>query len=335
MRRNVSRVSGFVLIGVGLFGLVLAVLLPTVVVSGSKKIPLNLNITLVSTGQAQVLSATTGKLETVDLRATRVVRSDSKASNSKYATVNETLCIVVVQGDTPNCFQQSPAAADRDPRLLSTTTDRVTVDRKSAEAVSVPKYQESINNSSTMSGQAVKHEGIAYAFPIDTKKQTYQFFEPDLNKAFPATFQGTEKIKGLNTYKFVSVISGQPFLINGTFPGNYDDTRTVWVEPRTGVIVKGTETQKQTMADGTVALNITQPLTFDNTAQNYQAHFAKTKINQLKMAQLWGPLFGAIIGIAALAGGVLLLRDRRGRHGSIPPGHPEFVNDPNDLLHRV
>lgn len=329
------KIVGVVLIGIGLFGLALAVLLPTVVVSGSKKIPLNLNITLVSTGQAQVLDASSGKLQSVDLRATRVVQTDSKASNSTYTTVNETLCIVVVQGDTPNCFQQSPTDPNRDKRLLSTTTDRVTVNRKTAEAANIAKYQESINGSSTMSGQPVKHQGIAYAFPIDTKKQTYQFFEPDLNKAFPATYQGTEKIKGLTTYKFVCVITGQPYLINGTFPGSYDDTRTVWVEPRTGVIVKGTEIQKQTMADGTVALNITSPLTFDNNAQNYQAHFAKTKINQLQQAQVWGPLVGALVGVAALAGGVLLLRERRGRHGSVPPGHPEIVNDPNDLLHRV
>ena len=191
------KIVGIVLIGVGLFGLVLAVLLPTVVVSGSKKIPLNLNVTLVSTGQAQVLSATTGKLETVDLRSTRVVQSDSKASSSKYTTVNETLCTVEVKGDTPNCFQQSPAAADRDPRLLSTTTDRVTVNRKTAQAANISKYHESINNSPTMNGSPVKHEGIAYAFPIDTKKKTYQFFEPDLNKAVPAVFQGTDAVSAL------------------------------------------------------------------------------------------------------------------------------------------
>src|SRR6266581_1036474 len=53
------RIFGAVLIGLGAFGLVLAVLLPTVVVPGSKKIPLDLNITLHSTGTAKLFDPAT------------------------------------------------------------------------------------------------------------------------------------------------------------------------------------------------------------------------------------------------------------------------------------
>ena len=71
------KASGVVLIGLGLFALVLTILLPTVVVDRSKKTPLDLNITQISSGKAQLFDATSGQVKQVDLRATRVVRTDS------------------------------------------------------------------------------------------------------------------------------------------------------------------------------------------------------------------------------------------------------------------
>lgn len=45
----------------------------------------------------------------------------------------------------------------------------------------------------------------------------------------------------------------------------------------------------------------------------YQANFAKKKIDQLRQAQVWGPLIAGILGVAALIIGFLLLRHRSGR----------------------
>jgi hypothetical protein len=291
------RIVGTLLIGLGVFFLVLTILLPTVVVSRSKKIPLDLKITLHSTGSAQLLDAATNTVKTVNLRATRVVHTDSHASDSKYTTVNEGLCIVIVDGDTPDCLPSS------DPRLLSVTTDRLTADRKTAQAVHIAKYNENVDGDTN-----ARHTGIGYTFPIDPKKKTYQFYEPDLQKAFPAVYQGKSKLKGLTVYKYVCEINAQPYKVNGLFPGTYTDTRTVWVDSTTGAIIKGVEHQVQALESGQVALDTT--LTFDQKAIDFQAHFAKTKIKALKLAQLWGPLLCAILGIAALVGGFLLLRNR-------------------------
>src|SRR3954453_13166521 len=98
------KASGVVLLGVGIFAVVLAILLPTWVVSQSKKTPLDLDITqrAIATN-AQVFNSKTGKLDTVTLRATRLVQTDSHASDDTNTTVNESLCIVIVQGDTPDC----------------------------------------------------------------------------------------------------------------------------------------------------------------------------------------------------------------------------------------
>jgi hypothetical protein len=290
----VRRVFGSALFGLGLALLILAVLLPTVVVNGSKKTPLDLNITIHSTGPAKVLDASTGTTKDVQLRATRVVRSDSHASDSKYTTVVETLCIVIVSGNTPDCVTSS------DPRLLSATTDRVTVDRKSAEAVHVAKYNENVDGDTS-----VRHSGMAYKFPIDTKKQTYQFYNPDVKKAVPATYAGESKIGGLKVYKFVSVTPKQDYTIQGVFPGSYVDTRTVYVEPRTGAILKGVEDQTQTLQSGDLALQTT--LTFDQAGIDSQVKYAKNKIDQLNLAEIWGPIICGVLGLILLVTGIWMV----------------------------
>jgi hypothetical protein len=296
----VRRIFGIVLVGVGLFLLAMTILLPTVVVDRSKKTPLDLNITQISTGPAKLFDASTGKTKTVQLRATRYVKTNSHLSDGKNTTVVETLCIVVDEGNPPNCVHSS------DPRLLSITTDQVTADRVSAESVHVNGWGENVNGD-----YSVRHTGVSYKFPIDTKKKTYQFYLPDLKKAFPATFIGTGKIRGLDIYKFESKTGDQPYKIQGVADGTYNDTRIVWVEPQTGAIIFGTEHQIQTLADGTVALDTT--LTFTKGAIDYQANYAKDKINQLRLAQLWGPIVCGILGVAALVGAYFLLRRRSGR----------------------
>ncbi len=319
------KASGVVLIGLGLFALVLTILLPTVVVDRSKKTPLDLNITQVSSGPAKVLDVSTNQLKDVRLQATRVVKTNSRLSDSSKTTVFETLCIVIIQGpNTPKCVRSS------DPRLLSVTTDQVTADRRSAESVHVPGWNENIN------GKAATHTGLSYKWPIDAKKKTYMFFQPDLGKAFPAVYQGTSKIKGLTVYKYVSATGVQPYKVQGLVDGTYDDTRTVWVEPQTGAIINGVEHQVQKIGGTELALDTT--LSFEQSAIDYQSNFAKDKIDQLKLAQLWGPLVLGIIALASFVGAYFLLRRRspggtdgegEGRHGQpTPDDDPNFAEPP-------
>jgi Porin PorA len=297
----VRRIVGIVLVGLGFFGIVLAVLFPTVVVSGSKKTPLDLDMTIHATGPAKVLDSTTNQLKDVTLRATQIVRTDTHASDGTYTTVNEGLCIVIVDGTTPDCLPST------DPRLLSVTTDRVTTDRKTGKAVHIAKYLEDVNKDTS-----VRHDGFDYWWPIDSKKQTYAFYQPDLHASFPATYEGTSKLEGLTVYQYTSATGTHPYKVQGLFDGTYTDTRTVWVEPKTGNILKGTERQVQALANGQVALDAT--LTFDNQTVHSQANYSKDKIKTLDMAQLWAPLACALLGIAGLIGGAYLLRSH-GRHG--------------------
>ena len=252
------------------------------------------------------MDASTNQVQTVNLRATRIVRTDSHASDSKNTTVFETLCVVIAKGPTPDCVHAP------DPRLLSVTTDRVTADRVSAESVHVAKWNENAN------GRPARHVGLSYKWPIDTKKRTYQFYFPDLLKAFPATYEGTDRVGGLTTYKFVSKTGVQPYMVNGTFPGTYDDVTTAWVEPITGAVIYGEEHQIQKLQDGTLALDAN--FKFDKDAVDYQANYSKDAIRKLDLVQLWLPIGLGVLAIICIVGAYFLLRSRSGAGGSDPQG---------------
>lgn len=332
------KASGVILIGLGVFAVVLAILLPTWVVSASKKTPLDLNITqrAIASG-AQVYDSNAGAMKTVTLRATRVVKTDSHASNDKYTTVNETLCVVVLQGTTPDC-----GSSRTDPRVQSIGYDRVTADRVSAESVHVARYNEYIENFKKID-RNVRHSGLTYKWPIDAKKTNYKLFNTDLGESFPATYVGTDRIEGLTVYKYISKTGRQTklydnsrYLVLGTLPGAYDDTVTAWVEPRTGAVVYGEEHQIQyvdnpTDPAGTKVLDAN--FKFDKPSVDYQANYSKDAITKLDWAQKWGPLLLGILAIVFLVGAYFLLRPRAaggsdgdgdGRHG-----HPTPDDDPN------
>ncbi len=316
------RALAILLIVLGAFGGGLAFLLPAVAVPAVKKTPLNLDITQVSSGPGKLLDAASGTSRSVQLRATRIVRTDSHASDGTNTTVNESLCIVVVQGTTPNCLPSN------DPRLLSITTDRVTSERKSAESVHVANYRENVNGDTS-----ARHAGVTYKWPIDAQRKTYQFYEPDLLKAFPATYEGTSKVAGLTVYQYTAKTGDQPYLVQGLFKGTYNDVTTVYVEPKTGAIVDGVEHQVQTLQDGTVALDTT--LRFDQSAIDYQANYSKDAIDKLRLAGLWIPIIAGILGVLALVAGVVLVlrghpssRSDGGAHRDNPPPADPNVGPP-------
>ncbi|MGI8666624.1 MAG: DUF3068 domain-containing protein [Jatrophihabitans sp.] len=304
MRKALSSI----LVLVAVFCLLLAGLLRFYAPSRAEKTPLNLDIKQVATGPAKILNSSTGQLEDTNLIATRRVRSDSAVSNSDVTVIQETLCIVKDVDNPPECVSA------QDSRLVSFTTDRVAADRKSAESVHGAKYGENINSDTNASAQ---HLGLTYKWPFHAKKQSYKFFDPVSLQAPDAKFISTEKLVGLNLYKYEAVIDNVDLPVGPNIPGKYSDTRTVWVDPLTGVIVKGIEHQVRTLADGTPALDTT--LTFDQASIDYQAKQAKdghSKINQLTVVL---PLILLVLGLLALGGAVVLLRRGDGPASTAEP----------------
>ena len=184
-------------------------------------------------------------------------------------------------------------------------------------------------------------------FPFGTEQRTYLYYDRTLNKAIAMDFTDVEAIDGVDVYKFVQVIAPTQFgtqevpgsLVGSSAPSVqaaqfYANTRTVWVEPTTGVIVKGTEQQKLTLrgADGSdkvILIDATISFTADNVRLSAQA--AADGKSQLGLVQTVLPLVGLLAGLVlAVLGVFLVLAGRRG-HPS-PPAGAHAVREPAPTL---
>jgi hypothetical protein len=284
------RVAGYALVGLGVFMLTLAPMLRFYVYPRLAVAALDQFSSTVSAAKAATIFSTARRAEVrTDLVATRRIRGDVNGSSRGVATWD--------------VFQR---VDDADGALVSATTDRVAFDRRTSLAVHC--CGENVN------GVEVEHEGISYKFPFGTEKKTYPYFDLNLRRSMPMVFQETAEVDGLPVYRFRqrieptkiaelevpgSVIGArEPSVTIGRF---YSTTRTVWVEPRTGLIVKGQEEQLSTGRDRTGAdvLTLTDAtLTSTDATVKQQVEVAADGRRRLGLLAIFGPL--VLFGLGAV-----------------------------------
>jgi Porin PorA len=298
------RVFRGVLLGLGVLLVVGAALVKWVAAPALVKIPDNVDLTTVAQGTSQVFVLQAQAVQTVPVVATRIVRSDAKAGSSSVGVFDETLCLRNGSGTTQpgpdGCVPQT------DPAFVDRTTDRVAFDRETALAVpNGQKYGAAVNGDSS-----INHVGLSYTFPIDTQKKSYPFFDTVVGKAYPMNYRGTEKISGLDVYRFEQTVPESDIKIAGVLPGKYSNVRVVWVEPTTGVIVKGSEQITETFATGGQTA-FSGTLVFNDATVNSQADYAKDQLTKVHLIRIWIPLGLAVLGVVLIVVGALLLFRRR------------------------
>jgi len=304
-----KRVAGAVLLGLGVFLLILSVLVWQFVAPSLAKVKLNQKSVTVSEAQDATYLETSKEKGAVirtdqDIRATRTVHGDVKSGNDERVVFDVAL---VIENKTDNA-------------LIRANIDRLAMDRRTSEAIAC--CNESFD------GKEIKHSGISYKFPFDTEQKTYQYFDTTARAAFPMRFKGEEKVKGLDVYKFEQDISdeeieerevpgslvGQPEVKgNVTATLVYNNVRTVWVEPVTGSIVRGQEAQKQVLrtsdAQDTVVLDAL--LAFTDETVTEQAKTAEENKASVQMISTIIPAVLAVLGLILLLVGLLLVRSPR------------------------
>lgn len=333
------RVFGYSLLLIGVCLLAMAPIVKWVIAPAVIKVPLAIPekyVHIIAHGDnVAYFDATQGKVVPISVNVTRTIIGDigkDSGGDDKAAVYDESLCLTRDDGSHPGCVSKV------DPRLITNTTDRVAFDRKNAMAVNDPKYRANVNGDPT-----IQHKGLSYVFPIDTEKRSYLFFDTVVGDAFPMNYVDTEKLENLTVYKFVQKIVNQPAYTNGVLPSLYTNTRTVWVQPTTGVIIKGQEELTQTLT-GRASLDpnsaLTDPtlqnvlalqgtLTFTPATVHNQAQLANDYLPKIHLARTWIPLFGLVVGALALIGGILLLVT--GRKQSPPtevPPPPPYPGQP-------
>jgi hypothetical protein len=177
-------------------------------------------------------------------------------------------------------------------------------------------------------GEVPKHDGYTLKLPFDTQKTTYQWWDPIPQAAFPAKFVEESEIDGVKVYEFQSVGDNVVIDPDVGIPGSYVhkdvgtfhaqlmykfDTK-IWVEPTTGALIKGSQSAQRWFADPSTGENLAPAsdttLTWTPRYVADTAADVKQQASQLRVAKVIIPVYGPILGILLVVGGILLLRTK-------------------------
>jgi hypothetical protein len=204
-RAVMLRIAACAIMGLGAALLIAALLLWTYTTSRITKIPLDLDTTLVSDGNGKALdpASLAGDHFVIDPNVPLVSQQQIDVETPANADV-----VTFQVGTTIRRTDRQ-----KDNGLLLAIVDTVTVNRKTAMAVSDENHPggavqkpRTFNDDNPPTNIALPHEGLSYRFPFHTEKQTYPYFDPIAQKAFDANYIGEEDVNGLTTYKFTQNI---------------------------------------------------------------------------------------------------------------------------------
>jgi hypothetical protein len=332
----VRRALSFVLIGLGAFAIALGLLLKLYAYPRLAKSPLDENATSIATGTASdvLMVLDDGKdirvHHDVPLTSTQLVQGnlltpDGKADGN-VAVWHENAQVVDDMGHIVDAYYR-----------------QVCLDRSTSTGIgNCTREQQYISSAQDDKGRDIvaftPQAGQNFKFPFATEKQSYQFYDTTLRRPTEAKFAGEDEIGGVDVYKFVQTIPDTKFAsqdVPGTLVGApqatvpadryYRNVRTMWVEPDSGIIVKGQEEQHQELRvpnsalPPTVVLNAT--LAFDEATVKSNVDRANKAISDLSLISSTGPLVLIIGGVVLGIGGVLLLLTRskpRGKRAADP-----------------
>ena len=200
-RASMLRLVALAVMGLGAALLTAALLLTTYTAGKIEKIPLTIDKTLVSGGTGTAL-------DPASLSATRfVINTDVPLISQQAITVETPANAQVVTFQVGTSVRRTDR--QQDSGLLLAMVDTVTLDRRTAEAVSdderpggsvqKPRTFEDDKPSTNI---ALPHEGLTYRFPFNTEKKSYPFFDAIAQKPFDANYDGEDDVNGLSTYRF-------------------------------------------------------------------------------------------------------------------------------------
>jgi hypothetical protein len=177
-------------------------------------------------------------------------------------------------------------------------------------------------------GELPRHEGYTLKLPFDTQKTTYQWWDSTAKRAFPAKFVREQTIDDLTTYQFESKVDDVVLDPDVGLPGSYvhEDAPTfhaqlryavdtnIWVEPTTGALIKGSQHGQRWFADPATGDKLAPAsdtvLTWTPRYVQDTATDVTQQAAQLKLVKVSIPVFGPVIGLLFVIGGILLVRRR-------------------------
>jgi hypothetical protein len=292
----VRKIIGWVLLALGAFLLVVGLMASIWAPGQVKRTPLDTDSTTRLAGTADKLNPATGDIESLDVKATSITKADSKRSDDDVVVFVNTLCLVIDEGDVPDCVD----ADDPQGRLISASTDVFATDRSDAMAV----------NGEYLPAGAEEKEGLINKWPFDAEKKDYPYWDGLLGAPVDAVYESTETIDGLETYKYNVSIDEQPAEVVDGVQGVYTQDKDLWIDPVTGSIIRQAQQEVRALENGSVLLDLDLAFTDEQVADNVES--AKDSGDQIELITRTVPLIGFIGGaVALLAGAFLVFAARR------------------------
>jgi hypothetical protein len=336
------RIAACGILGLGAALLIAALLLTTYTAGKIKKIPLNIDTTLVSDGTGTALDPASLSAQhfVIDKNVPLVSQQQLSVETPSNADV-----VTLQVGTTVRRTDKQ-----QDNGLMLAMVDSVTINRSTAMAVSDDAHPggaiqrpRTIEDTKPPTNIALPHEGLSYRFPFGTEKKTYPYFDPIAQKAYDANYQGEEDVNGLTTYKFQQNVGYdangklvEPLKYASLYdndedgvvtaraslwglPGDPDEPitmtrfyaaqRTFWVDPVSGTIVKSQERANHYYArDGLKPEYALVDYTVTSTEDTVEAQISAARDERDRVA-LWSrilPITFTAAGLVALVAGALL-----------------------------
>jgi len=341
-RASMVRLAACGIIGLGAAMLIAAALLSTYTAGKIRKIPLNIDQTLVSDGSGTAL-------DPASLLGERFVIDKDVPLVSQQAMTVETPAnaeVVTLQvGTTVRRIDKQ-----QDDGLLLAMVDTATLDRRTAEAVSDDERPggsvqrpRTLGDDKPATSIPLPHEGLTYRFPFSTEKKSYPLFDPIAQKPFDANYEGEDDVNGLTTFRFTQNVGYdadgklvEPIRYASLYdddedgevtaraqlwglPGDpyepitmtrfYAAQRTFWVDPVSGTIVKTQERANHYYARDPLRPEVAlADYKVTSTEQTVESQVAAARDERDRIA-LWTrvlPISLGAAGLVALIGGAIL-----------------------------
>ncbi|MGP3979790.1 DUF3068 domain-containing protein [Streptomyces sp. KR80] len=300
-----------ILLGLGVFLLVLAPLLAWYVEPRAKRTPIDVNVTTVFTGRGSYFDTDALEVKDGQITVTRRVLGDVADSKRSGAAVWDVSTTV----DTPKTLRL------KDPRRsLQWTTERWVTDRRTNRPVHC------CDETPTFDGEAY------LKFPFDVRKRSYRWWDNTLGATVQLRFTGTKKIQGYQGHRFTGTVKSTktgtrqvPGLLVG-LPKRGQVLAEEWyanagielvADQRTGRIIYASIAPRKTLrAPGgkrdAVTLLRSDRLEFTDATQRAQVALASEDSGRLELVGRTAPVIGAAAGaVLTVVGTVLLVRGRR------------------------
>ncbi len=341
-RAVMLRFAACGVIGLGAALLIAALLLSTYTSSRITKIPLDIDITLVSNGMGTALDL--GSLSTDHLVTNKNVPLVSQQQITVESPANADV-VTLQAGSTVRRTDKQ-----KDSGLLLAIVDTVTLNRKTAMAVSDDTHTggsvqkpRTFGDDNPPAAIPLRHDGLSYRFPFHTEKKTYPYFDPIAQKAFDANYDSQDDVNGLTTYRFTQNIgyndAGKlvaPVVYPSLYAGNEDGKvtapaamwgvpgdpgeqitmtryyaaqKTFWVDPVSGTIVKQAVHANHYYARDPVKPELTlvdYKVTSNEDTVESQVNAARDERDRLALWSRVLPITFTAVGLIAVIGGALL-----------------------------